>query len=97
MREALYNILFEFGVQIILVRIIKMCLNETYSKIRIGKYLSDAFPIQNGLKLGDASSQLLFNFESQNAIRKVQENKEGSCEHGNESSNSIKWGNFLTS
>jgi phage tail sheath gpL-like len=24
-----------------------MCLNETYSKVRIGKHLSDSFPIQN--------------------------------------------------
>jgi len=33
-----------------LVRLIEMCLNETYSKVCIGKNLSDAFPIQNGLK-----------------------------------------------
>jgi hypothetical protein len=31
-----------------------MCLNETYSKIRVVKHLSDTFPIQNGLKQGDA-------------------------------------------
>jgi hypothetical protein len=31
-----------------------MCLNETYSKLCIDKNLSDAFPIQNGLKQGDA-------------------------------------------
>jgi hypothetical protein len=36
-----------------------MCLNETYSKVRIGKYLSDSFPVQNGLKQGDALSPLL--------------------------------------
>jgi hypothetical protein len=30
-----------------LVRLIKMCLNETYSKLRMGKILSDVFPIQN--------------------------------------------------
>jgi hypothetical protein len=45
-----------------LVRLIKMCLNETYSKVRIGKHLSDSFPIQNGLKQWDALSPLLFNF-----------------------------------
>jgi hypothetical protein len=33
-----------------------------YSRVRIGKYLSDNFPIQNGLKQGDALSPLLFNF-----------------------------------
>jgi hypothetical protein len=45
-----------------LVRLIKMCLNEMYSKVRIGKYLSDSFPIQSSLKHGDALSPLLFNF-----------------------------------
>jgi hypothetical protein len=39
-----------------------MCLNETYSKVHIGKYLSDNFPIQNGLKQWDVLSPLLFNF-----------------------------------
>jgi hypothetical protein len=57
----LYNILIEFGVPMKLVRLITMCLNETYSKVRIGKHLSDSFPIQNGLKQ-DALSPLLFKF-----------------------------------
>jgi hypothetical protein len=49
-REVLYNILIEFGVTMQLVRLIKLCWNEIYSKVRIGKHLSDSFPIQNGLK-----------------------------------------------
>jgi hypothetical protein len=48
-RELLYNILIEFGIPMKLVRLIKMCLNETYSIVHIGKHLSDSFPIQNGL------------------------------------------------
>jgi hypothetical protein len=39
-----------------LARLIKICLNETYSKMRIGKHLSCSFPIQNGLKQEDALS-----------------------------------------
>jgi hypothetical protein len=60
--EVLYNILIEFGVIMKLVRLIKMCLNYIYSKVRLDKPLSDSCPIQSGLKERDALSPLLFNF-----------------------------------
>ena len=48
-REVLRNILIQFGIPMILVRLIKMCLNETYSTVQVGKNLSDMFSIKNGL------------------------------------------------
>jgi hypothetical protein len=54
------------------LRLIKMCLNETFSKMYIGEYFSDMFPIQNCLKQGGALSPLLFKFALENVIRKVQ-------------------------
>jgi hypothetical protein len=56
-----------------LARLIKICLNETYIKVHTGKYLSDNFSIQNGLKQGGALSSVLFNFVLKYAFRKVQE------------------------
>ena len=45
LRESLYNILIKFGVPKELVRLIKICLDGTQSKVRIGDYLSSSFPI----------------------------------------------------
>jgi hypothetical protein len=53
-REVLYNILIECDIPRKLVRLIKMCLSENYSRVQVGKNLSDRLPIRNSLKQGDA-------------------------------------------
>ena len=49
-REGMCNILTEFGIPMKLVRPIKMCLNEMFSRVWVGRHLSYMFPIKNGLK-----------------------------------------------
>jgi hypothetical protein len=44
-KEVLYNILIEVRIPMKLVRMIKMCLYETYIRIHTGKHCSDSFPI----------------------------------------------------
>ena len=54
-----------------------MSLAETYSRVRVGKNVSDSFPIRNCLKQGDALLEILFNFALGYAIRMVRVNQDG--------------------
>jgi len=76
-REELCSVRIDFGIHMKLVRLIKMCLIEMYSRVQVGKNLSDMFPIRNGLKRGDILSPLLFNFALDYDIRRVQVNQDG--------------------
>jgi hypothetical protein len=58
-----------------LVRLIKTCLNEVYSKFDTDKKQSNEFPVENGLEQ-DALSQLFLNLALKYAIRWVQGNQE---------------------
>jgi hypothetical protein len=67
----------EFDIPMKVVWLIKVCLTEMYSRVWVGKNLSDMYPIRNGLKHGDGLSPLLFNFALEYAIRKFQVNQGG--------------------
>jgi hypothetical protein len=71
----LYNSLIECGIPVELINLIKMCLNEICSTVRVGKHVSDMFPIRNGFKQGDALSPLLYYLAFEYAIRRVQVNQ----------------------
>jgi hypothetical protein len=76
----LYKILVDFGIPMKPVRLIKMCLNETNNRVRVGKHAcmsdmfhtSDMFPINSGSK---QLSPLLFNVSLKYATRIVHANR----------------------
>ena len=45
---VLYITVVEFGIPMKLVKLIKVCLNETNNRVREDKHLSNMFPIRNG-------------------------------------------------
>ena len=76
--------LIESGIPMKLIRLLKMCLHETYNRIRIDKHLSEKFSIRNGLKQGDVLLSLLFNYALMHTIKRVQVDQDrlklnGSC------------------
>ena len=75
--DVLYKILIEFGVPWKLVSLIKLSLTETYSRVRVGKNVSDRFPIRNGLNQGDALARMFFSFALEHAIKRVQVKQNG--------------------
>ena len=68
--------IFPLSLVLKLVKLIKMCVYVTYSRVRVGQHLSVLFPIKIGLEQ-DALSPLPFNFALEYAIWRVQVNQNG--------------------
>ncbi|KAJ4440533.1 hypothetical protein ANN_08674 [Periplaneta americana] len=59
-REVLYDILIEFGIPKKLVRLIKMCLSETYSRVRIEYVIRKVEDNRQGLELSGLHQLLVY-------------------------------------
>lgn len=60
-RDSLHNIMYEFGFPKTLIRLLKMCMENTLYPISTRNALSETFEVVTGLKQDDTLSPLLFN------------------------------------
>jgi hypothetical protein len=67
----------EFGIPMKLVRLVKMTLANTNSKVKIQGKLSPSFETMIGLRQGDSLSTLLFNLCMEKILRNVRINPGG--------------------
>ena len=74
--KVLYNILNLFRIPVKMVRLIRMWLMETDSRVQVGKHLCGIFTVMNILML-DALSPLLCNFALEHSIKTFQVKQDG--------------------
>jgi hypothetical protein len=70
-RDALYKGLHELGIPGKLIRLVRMTMDNTRARVKVGNKLSDPFIFNKGVKQGDGLSTVLFNIALHQAINKV--------------------------
>ena len=70
-RNELWHIMLEHGFPTKLIKLIRATLDGSKSSVRIAGEISDSFVTLDGLKQGDALSNLLFNIALEGAIRRA--------------------------
>ena len=68
---------FDATCQLLIIKTsfyLKMCLNETYSTVQVGKHLPMS-PIRDDMKQGDVLTPLIFNLAVEYTIRTVKVNQ----------------------
>jgi hypothetical protein len=73
--KFLYIILIEFGIPLTLVRLIKMCLSEMCSRIRVGKISLTSFQLEM-FETRRFSFAIVFTFAFDYAIKRIQVNQD---------------------
>ena len=76
-RQALFDIMNEFGIPTKLITLTKATLTDTRCKILVDKTLFDSFSIETGLRQGDKLSTILFNLALEKVVRAMSMNWTG--------------------
>jgi hypothetical protein len=70
-RNKLWNNLTKLGIPTKIVKLIKLCNNNTNCVVRVQGELSESFKVVKGLRQGDVLSPVLFNLALESVIRRT--------------------------
>lgn len=76
-RQALFNIMNEFGIPTKLINLTRATLTDTRCKIMVDNTFSETFSIETGLRQGDKLSTILFNLALEKVVRAMSINWAG--------------------
>jgi sorting nexin-29 len=80
-RKKLYTIMYEFGLPLMLVRLVRATMTGTEAQVKVQTELTDTFEIRQGLKQGDGWAPMLFNLALEYVIRKPPADANGTLEY----------------
>ena len=75
--ESLWTIMEDFGFHKKLIRMTKVCVCGSKSRVKLGGNISQPFEIRTGLRRGDTLSPLLFNLVLEKVMTGVKRNDAG--------------------
>ena len=70
-RQSLWAILGDFNIPHKLIRLVKLCYNNTECRVRVGGEVTEPFQVEDGLKQGDPLATLLFNLALEWVMRQT--------------------------
>jgi len=70
-RDKLDSIMLDFNIPRKLVRLTRLTMKNSESRVKIQGNLTDPFKINQGLKQGDGLAQMLFNLAFEYAVRNI--------------------------
>jgi len=80
-REKLYTIMLDFNIPRKLVRLTRLTMENSESRVNIQGNLTDPFKLNQGLKQGDGLAPMLFNLALEYAARKTTANTNAALLH----------------
>lgn len=70
-RSKLWSLMKKFKFSDKIIKLIKLCVNDSKGKVKVGREYTEIFEINTGVRQGDGLSPILFNIALEEALRET--------------------------